>query len=194
MTDVVTRRIALFFLAALAAQTAGCNTSVVKRVGRGAIEATPGNATLIVIASPRAQYGPVWIGDAPGAPPEFPRLIGACVQSTYFVREVPAGRHIFVAFDDDSYDAAEGDLEAGQIYTLLVDHGMSELDLLAARPDKKAMRRMLDESDRVDLAGEPPKDEQEKLKKKAPLAKYRYAQYPERKRAERFLGPDHAWR
>lgn len=141
---------------------------------------------MLIFVAARARYGPVLVGTT--------AILGACVTLTHFVTHLPPGRHFIVAHDDDSYDACEADVAPGAIYAIEVEHGDGELELHPLVPGKDPIRRLLDETDRVELAQRPARRDIEEHARKVRLARLRWADYSASKRAARTLGPAHAWR
>jgi hypothetical protein len=176
-------------VAGVAGLVVGCSPPVVRRAAATPITSDPRGAILVVIDAGRARYGPVWVGAVGRG------LLGACVAMTHFVVLVPPGRSLLVAHDDDSYDAAEADLAPGAIYSIEVNHNESELEIVPLVPGRDSIRRLLDETDRVELARTPRGGDLEEHERKARLAHRRYeVDYSAAKRAKRAIGPSHAWR
>jgi len=170
-----------------------CTPAIVRAVPKDPIVPSPETATLVVISGQRERHGPAWIADVAGNAP--PHMLGEVEPWTHFVVQVPAGRHMFVAYDDDSYEAIEGELAPGAIYSVGFEHSGLDVVLRPYVPNVDPIRRLLDETARVVLAEEQPKpDELDRMQKKVVLARYRYGRENDEKRARRFVRPEHAWR
>lgn len=161
---------------AISSVLAACTPEVVQRLDSKPVVADASSATILFVHPPRTTSGPVWIADAPwGAPPT---LLGALESRSHFVARVRPGRHMLVAYDDRSYDGLTGDLAPGAVYVVeAYDSGSTELTMRAIAPDREYVPRLLDETDRVELARRPRASDDETMKKKVQLARFRVTQY-----------------
>jgi hypothetical protein len=175
-----------FLGAATSVFLGACASPVVRRVEASPFAPDPRGAVLVVVDGGRSRYGPVFVGTT--------AILGACVTLTHFVTRLPPGRHFIVAYDDDSYDACEADVAPGAIYALEVAHLDGELEVRPLVPGRDPIRRLLDETDRVELVRAPRRRDVEEHERKVRLARLRWADYSASKRAARALGPAHAWR
>jgi len=181
----VNRRDFLGAAATVVFGSGACTPPVVRRVEATPIAPDPRGGVLVFVVE-RARYGPVFVGTT--------GILGACVTMTHFVTHLPPGRHFIVAHDDDSYDACEADVAPGAVYAISVEHGDGELELRPLVPGRDPIRRLLDETDRVELARSPTRRDAEEHARKVRLAHVRWANDSASKRAARTLGPAHAWR
>lgn len=181
-------------LLAILSLVLACTPAIVRAVPKDPIAPSPAAATLVIISAQRERHGPAWIADVANVEPV--RMLGALEPWTHFVVQVPPGRHLLVAYDDDSYEAIEGDLAPGAIYALGFEHSGLDVVLRPLLPNSTdSIRRLLDETTRVVLAeGEPKADDLERMQKKVVLARYRYGRESDEKRARRFIRAEHAWR
>jgi hypothetical protein len=182
----------IFAIALVAVVLGACVPSVVRRVDGKPITADASLATLVVVHPPRTTAGPVWFVDAEegGAPP---RIVGALETQSHFVVRLRPGRHLLVAYDDRSYDGVFAEVAPGQVYLLeTYDPGGSELVVRPVDPYKENVRRMLDETDRVELLHPPSPSETETMQRKVELARFRVKSYGEAARRAHELGPAHA--
>ena len=182
---------ALGFLSGVA-----CSDPVVRRAPAGPIGPDPRGGILVVIAPARTRGGVIRVASVPiaGGAAARPILLGACVASTHFVALVPPGPQLLIAYDDDDYDGAEAMIAPGAIYAVATDRDEGDLELRPLLPGEHSVRRLLDETDRVELARAPKKREVEAFERKVRLGRIRYAEYSAKKRAARAIGPAHAWR
>lgn len=163
-----------------------CAPPIVRRAEPRPIAPDPRGGVLVVIEGGRARYGPVFVGTT--------AILGACVMLTHFVTLLPPGRQLVVAYDDDSYDAAEAEIVPGAIYAIEVEHTEGELEIHPLVPGRDPIRRLLDETERVELARAPRRADIEAHERKVRLGHLRYNEYSASKRASRAIGPAHVWR